>query len=203
MQLRSFALTMGMLGCGGGGDLTTPPTPHPDYENVCRCDGRLRPLAVVRVESSPTAFRDERYSIERSGNEFDIQVERVLSANEGTVGAPAVSTRVRARQHLTHSGGRPIFAGTTADHPQYTRVEAGQRLLAYLHGPDPDVANRWTLNLLATMPASDVLPRQLFSFPAGTPMSRVFDLAEWTCTSEQVRGDCRLPDGGSRGDASD
>jgi len=135
--------------------------------------------------------------------EYDIQVERVLSANEGMVGAPTVSTRVPARQYLTYSRGQPIFPGTSADHPQYTRVEAGQRLLAWLHGPDPDVANRWTLDLLATVPASDSLPRQLFSFPSGTPMSRVFDPLEWTCTDTQVRGECRLPDGGLRGDASD
>ncbi len=148
------------------------------------------------------AFRDERYSIERSGVDYDIVVENVLSATQSSVSAPSASMRVRGRQYLTHSGGQLILAATQADHPQYTRVEQGQRVLAYLSGPDPDAPNRWSLSILAAIPVMGGLPRRLFSFAAGTPVSRVLNPAEWTCTADApVRGDCPLPDGGV-GDAS-
>jgi len=107
----------------------------------------------------------------------------------------------RARQFLTFEGGTIPRSNPTDAH-FHTRVMRGQRLLVTLARADVYEPTFWPIGIIGFDAATDTLSRQRYSFAAGTPVSRVLDPAEWTCTADApVRGDCPLPDGGV-GDAS-
>lgn len=200
MRVRSFFFAVGTLGCGSGSG--TPPNPTPTHETVCRCEGTREHLAVVRVMDDPVPFQSTQGSgtpNSWAGMTFTVMLERMLRATRPSPGAPVrePSTTFRAWQFLTYRGG-PI-PRTHSDDPHFqTRVSRGQRLLVSFAGPDVYGADAWPVGILGFDPATDTLTRRLFSFPAGTPVSRVLDPAEWTCTPDTPRrGDCPGPDGGA------
>lgn len=202
MRTHLAFLAVTLLGCSGSGD-STPPVAAPSYVTWCRCEALQWPIATLRVDSEPVPFTDSRYSVVRTGMEFDVVVEGALPfPSNGSV--PAPSTRFRARQYIANSNGNPIVATTTWSDPLYTHVVQGQRLLTSLLGVDPDVPNRFSVGILATVSDAGTLPAQLFSFPAGTSVEQMLDPVQWTCTATAPQlGDCSPGDAGIADAATD
>lgn len=174
------------------------PQPPPTLEAWCRCVPYERHLALVRVESVPTAFQDTRYSVIRNGMEYDVTVERSLSSATNPHMLPTMPMRFRAWQYTHTRTGNPGIAGTTWDHPQYVRVQRGDLLLVEMYSGDPDDPNRWSIGPKSANAMTGALTRPLFSFPIGTPAAQVLDPAEWTCTpTTPVRGFCPVGDAGA------
>lgn len=188
MRLTSLLMTLGMAACGcTDGSLPLPPA---SLETWCRCNPPMFTLAVCRVDGDPVPFVDERYSTRWSGMEFDVIVERILPTGS-TAGLPASSTRIHVRQYLATSRGNPIIGGTGWDHPQYTRVVRGQRLLVQLQESDPGNPNPWSLGIVSAVSSEGGIQRAAYSFPAGTDVGRVLDPVEWSCPAGGPRlGDC-------------
>lgn len=179
----------------GSASLATPP---PTLAEWCRCTPYERHLALLRVESVPEAFRDERYGTVRTGVEYDVTVDRSLPSTTNPHMLPPMPLRFRARHYLATRTGAPIFARTTWDHPQYTRVQRGDLLFVDMAGNDPDDPNRWSIGPRAANPMTGALTQPLFSFPIGTSAAQVLDPVEWSCTpATPVRGHCPVGDGGA------
>lgn len=192
----AFLLSL-LVGACAGSDAVLPPPP-PSLASWCRCTPYERHLALIRIEGVPTSFRDERYGIVRIGMEYDAAVERSLPSSTNPYMLPSMPARLRARQYTTTGTGNPGIAGTTWDHPQYTRVRQGDLLLVEMYSGDPDDPSRWSIGPKSANAMTGALTQPLFSFPVGTAAAQVLDPTEWTCTpTVPVRGDCPVGDAGA------
>jgi hypothetical protein len=186
-----------LLSCSNNAPLVASVDPYPASPTLCRCAPYDATLALVRVESEPTArnFMIEAATI--GGMLFEVSTVASLPSRDPLSGP--VSARFSAFQGLTGPmpGNRPL-PGTSADDPTYAPVHRGDLLLVELRGPSQDPSGIRGVRIRAVDPRTGALTRPLFSFPAGTPATQVLSPAEWTCTPETpVLGYCpRATDAG-------
>lgn len=198
-NMLAMLLLLCAVGCNESSKTTAPiPPASPDY--LCRCHGKYLHVALLRIESEPTALRiaeGEPGLVGLNGAEFDATLVSGLPSSSSSVRneypLPAAGTRMHIWQLIRGADGT-LLRGLTAGSPQTMTLHQGMSVLVELGGANSSGA--WPVTLLPCDPANGALTRSWYRFPPGTPASQVLDPTEWNNPVRGCDGVCvRLPSG--------